>query len=60
MLFLRIQNNLVTEIAKNQLIFFGTHGDSAVDQQLAAGVMGRIATKLKGKVAIGLEQASCP
>ena len=51
-----LQNNLVEEMSKNQLVFFGVHGESAVDQQTAAGVMGRVATKLKEKVAIGLEQ----
>lgn len=51
-----LENNLVTEMSQNQLIFVGTHEDSAVDQQLAAGLMGRIATKLKGNVGIGLEQ----
>lgn len=45
-------------MAQNQLLFIGTHEDSAVDQQLAEVLMGRISTKLKGNVAIGLEQAS--
>lgn len=54
-----LKNNLVTEMSQNQLIFVGTHEDSAVDQQLAAGLMGRIATKLKGNVGIGLEQVKC-
>lgn len=51
-----LQNSLVEEMSKNQLVFFGVHGESAVDQQTAVGVMGRVATKLKEKVAIGLEQ----
>lgn len=45
------------EISKSKLVFLGVHGDSAADQKLAAGIMGRISTKLKGKTAIGLEQA---
>lgn len=52
------QNNLVTEMATQKLLFFGVHGESAADQQLAAGVMGRIATKLKENVAVGLEQVT--
>lgn len=51
------QGNLVKEISGQRLIFFGVHGDSAADQQLAAGVMEKISTQIGGKAAIGLEQA---
>ncbi|CAM9847076.1 unnamed protein product [Ascophyllum nodosum] len=51
-----MEDRLVAEMASQKLLFFGVHGDSPADQQLAARLMGKIASKLKDKAAIGLEQ----
>ena len=50
----------MAEMASQKLLFFGVHGDSPADQQLAARLMGKIASKLKDKAAIGLEQVIIP
>lgn len=43
-------------MADPKLLFFGVHGDSPTDQDLAARLMEKIASKLKDKTAIGFEQ----
>ncbi|CAM9855375.1 unnamed protein product [Discosporangium mesarthrocarpum] len=51
-----LEPRIIDDLSKQQVVFFGGHGDSLVDNKLAASLMKRVASKLRNKVAIGIEQ----